>query len=143
MIKNFFVDSHKCRLKTSELRTSSQKIAKEKKIVSKLYLKNLSMADKGTYTCASGDLSKSISLKVEDKITFTDSPNGANIERAIVLGKDNEVICQVRANLLNCSIQTNKASPDGLNYAWTLPNDTIVYGKSLDVSSFTQADEGK
>lgn len=111
-----------------KLRTSSQKIAKEKKIVSKLYLKNLSMADKGTYTCASGDLSKSISLKVEDKITFTDSPNGANIERAIVLGKDNEVICQ--------------ASPDGLNYAWTLPNDTIVYGKSLDVSSFTQADEG-
>ena len=111
--------------------------------MSKLYLKNLSMADKGTYTCASGDLSKSISLKVEDKITFTDSPNGANIERAIVLGKDNEVICQVKANLLNCSIQTNKASPDGLNYAWTLPNDTIVYGKSLDVSSFTQADEGK
>ena len=64
--------------------------------MSTLYLKNLSMADKGTYTCASGDLTKSVNLKVEDKITFTDSPNGASIERAIVLGTDNEVICQVR-----------------------------------------------
>ena len=66
----------------------------KKKLNSKLY-RTLATSDSGSYTCASGDLTKTVKLTVLDKIAFVDSPNGAPIAKPIVLGLDNEVICQV------------------------------------------------
>ena len=59
----------------------------------------LATSDSGSYTCASGDLTKTVKLTVLDKIAFVDSPNGAPIAKPIVLGLDNEVICQVNVLL--------------------------------------------
>lgn len=55
----------------------------------------LATSDSGSYTCATGDLTKTVKLTVLDKIAFVDSPTGAPIAKPIVLGVDNEVICQV------------------------------------------------
>ena len=78
-----------------DLPTTARTIAAEKKLQSVLRLSKLSAEDAGVYTCSSGDLSSTINVKIQDKITFTDSPQGDPIEKSIVVGKDNEVICQV------------------------------------------------
>ena len=79
-----------------DLPTTARVIAADKKLQSTLRLSDLSSEDAGVYTCSSGDLSSTIEVKIQDKITFTDSPQGDPIEKSIVVGTDNEVICQVR-----------------------------------------------
>ena len=65
----------------------------------------LATSDSGSYTCATGDLTKTVKLTVLDKIAFVDSPTGAPIAKPIVLGVDNEVICQVcSASVEVCSV---------------------------------------
>ena len=79
-----------------DLPTTARVIAADKKLQSTLRLSDLSSEDAGVYTCSSGDLSSTIEVKIQDKITFTDSPQGDPIEKSIVVGTDNEVVCQVR-----------------------------------------------